>query len=297
MKKLIFALIIILATASTALAKGWTPETLPMVHLQDSTRYVCNPDGVLSQATVDSLDFMLRGLKNARGVESVLIVVKHIEGNDPYNFCMKLGNSYGVGNKDKRTGLIILLSTEDRAYQIITGRGLEGTLPDAACYDIEQTHMVPYLKEGEWDEAMLRTTMAISVLVLDDPTLNPPDEEVNPWGLLGVMGLVGGGIYGLRRASQKKCPKCGKRKLKRTEFVHIKSDALYQHYRASYLCKACGHTFSEKTKLTHSQVSSAAAAGAAGSTFHHGSSFGRSSSSGGSFGGGSFGGGGAGGRF
>lgn len=295
MKKLLFTLIVIIVAASTVKAEGWTPETLPMVHLQDSTRYVCNPDGVLSEAAVDSLDFMLRRLKNAKGIETVLVVVKHIEGDDPYEFCMQLGNSYGVGDKEKRTGLIVLLSTEDRSYQILTGRGLEGTLPDVECYNIEQEHMIPSLKEGDWDKAMIHTIMAISAVVLEDPSLTPKQDEGDPWLGLGIVGLIGGGIYGLRRLTKRKCPNCGKRKLKCTYYETTLLDDSYRHYKATYTCKACGHTFTENGKTPRGNRSGAAAAGAAGASYIRHSSGG--GFGGGSFGGGSFGGGGAGGRF
>lgn len=37
----------------------WTVDNLPMVHLQDARRYVCDPDGLLSVAARDSADRML----------------------------------------------------------------------------------------------------------------------------------------------------------------------------------------------------------------------------------------------
>ena len=59
----------------SASAKKWTPETLPMVHLQDAHRYVCNPDEVLHPSTVDSVDALLFALERDKGVETVVVVV------------------------------------------------------------------------------------------------------------------------------------------------------------------------------------------------------------------------------
>ena len=44
-------------------AEKWTAETLPMVYLQDARRHVCNPDGVLDEATVSSTDSLLTALE------------------------------------------------------------------------------------------------------------------------------------------------------------------------------------------------------------------------------------------
>ena len=53
-----------------------------MVHLKDARRYVCNPDGVLSQAAVDSTDLLLQALEKEKGVETVVVVVEEEEESD-----------------------------------------------------------------------------------------------------------------------------------------------------------------------------------------------------------------------
>ena len=151
-------------------AATYTPESLPIPYLQDKTQYVSNPDGFLSQEAVDSLNFWLGNMEAAHGVQTVLAVVEHIKGGDTYDFCMALGRKYGIGSKKQNSGLIILLSTGDRAYTILTGRGLEGTLPDAICKRIENHQMLPALREGDWDTAMLNTVRAITHYVDGDPS-------------------------------------------------------------------------------------------------------------------------------
>ena len=91
---------------------------------------VCNPDGVLSADATQRTNLLLKALEKDKGIQTVVVVVKQLEGDDPYQFGMDLARKYGIGNK-QRTGLIVILATEDRSYQILTGNGLEGTLPDA----------------------------------------------------------------------------------------------------------------------------------------------------------------------
>ena len=40
-------------------AKAYKVEEVPIVHLKDSANYVCNPDKVLPDATVQTIDTML----------------------------------------------------------------------------------------------------------------------------------------------------------------------------------------------------------------------------------------------
>ena len=156
----IITLLFILSAASSS-ARKWTPETLPMVHLKDATKYVCNPDGILKPATVDSADALLSALERDKGVQTVVVVVKQLEGDDPYSFGMALGKRYGIGDGKQRTGLILILATEDRSYQLLTGNGLEGTIPDAISRRIQNRVMVPELKKGDWDKAISNTLKSI----------------------------------------------------------------------------------------------------------------------------------------
>ena len=167
----------------------WTPETLPMVHLQDSTRYVCNPDGVLSVGTQHEVDALLLALEQAKGVETVVVVVKSIEGDAPYEFGMQLSRKYGIGSKEQNSGLIVILCTEDRSYQILTGRGLEGTLPDAICRRVQNQVMVPLLKQGLWDSAIAETMKTLDGIIRQDPTLmrTYAEEDIDPFVLVIII--------------------------------------------------------------------------------------------------------------
>ena len=75
----------------------WNAENIPIPFLQDSTQYVSNPDHVLTQQTVDHMNITLKRLDNELGVQSVVIVVNHIENDDPFRFAQDVGNKYGVG--------------------------------------------------------------------------------------------------------------------------------------------------------------------------------------------------------
>jgi uncharacterized protein len=80
-------------------AKEYTVKDIPVVHLQDSTRYVSNPDSLISDSTVMALDNMLHVLKGKTGIEVPVIVVTGIEGGDCFDFAVRIGKEWGVGQK------------------------------------------------------------------------------------------------------------------------------------------------------------------------------------------------------
>lgn len=303
MKRILIIAISLLLVA-LGRAETWNPETLPMVHLQDSTRWTCNPDDILFPSTVETLDSICTALEHAKGVQCVVVCVEHIEGDDPYVFNKDLFEKYGIGQAGADNGLVITLATLDRSYFISPGRGLEGTLPDAICKRIENAIMVPYLKEGDWDTALIGTLLAASQYIQGDDTLLKQAEEDQDGGgvagvllaLLGVGGLIGGATYTDYRARNRKCPHCGAKHAFRMSSEKVTEEGHWRHYHQIWTCKDCGYQ-EPKTK-TVDYLSSAAGGAAAGTTFGHSSR--RSSGGGfrgGSFGGGRYGGGGAGGRF
>ena len=99
MKRFRLLWLILFGLTATVLRAAWTPETLPMVHLADARRYVCNPDGLMSAAAVDSTDTVLHRLEREKGIESLVVIVRQIEGGDPYEFGMALARKYGVGSQ------------------------------------------------------------------------------------------------------------------------------------------------------------------------------------------------------
>ena len=282
----------------------WTPETLPMVHLQDSTRYVCNPDGVLSIPTQSEVDQILLALEQAKGVETVVVVVKSIEGDDPYEFGMQLARKYGVGSKEQNSGLIVILCTEDRSYQILTGRGLEGTLPDAICRRVQDQVMVPLLKEGLWDSAITETMKTLDGIIRQDPELMRTfaEEDVDPLVLVAIIAFMLLFVYSIYKAVElantRICPKCQQKTLVKTKTSLVRVKSSY-YARTQWRCKKCGHE-EQRDEPTHNP-NAGGMRGVPPIIFPFGGSrgggFGGGGFGGGSFGGGSFGGGGSGGRF
>jgi uncharacterized protein len=67
MKKL---LLFILAFFAVVIghAKEWTADNIPMAHLEDRTRYVCDPENLMSPADRDTADVYLRRLETQCGI-------------------------------------------------------------------------------------------------------------------------------------------------------------------------------------------------------------------------------------
>lgn len=137
----------------------WNAENILIPFLQDSTQYVSNPDHILTQQTVDHMNITLKRLDNELGVQSVVIVVNHIENDDPFRFAQDVGNKYGVGYGNK--GLMVVVGYQDHSINISPGRALEADLTDAECHRLEQQYVVPAMRAEMPDSAMFYLTEAL----------------------------------------------------------------------------------------------------------------------------------------
>ena len=138
---------------------AWNADNIPIPYLQDSTQYVSNPDSVLSQPAVDRMNVTLQRLNLDLGVQSVVIVVNHIENDDPFRFAQDVGNKYGVGYNDR--GLVIVVGYLDHSINMSPGRGLEADLTDAECHRLEQEYVVPAMRAEKPDSGMVYLVEAV----------------------------------------------------------------------------------------------------------------------------------------
>lgn len=279
----------------------YTPDNLPKVHLQDKTRYVTDPGNILDMAARDSIDRMLYRLEQQTGIQSVVAVVPSIGQEDCFDFCHQLLNSWGVGQKGKDNGLVILLVTDQRCIQFYTGYGLEGPLPDAICKRIQTREMIPYLKDNRWSEGMVAGVRATCAL-LDGSMENdaPAGEEDNDamTFIMVLFGFIAVGcilaVIAMRHAS--KCPHCGQHKLQRSYSRLVSRHNGVRTEDVTYTCRNCGHTVVRRQQSYDENYRGRGGSGpiifGGGGGFSGGGGFG-----GGSFGGGMGGGGGAGSRF
>ena len=288
-------LLFLLCIVLPANAKVYKVGDVPMVHLADRTRYVSNPDGILSASSVATIDSLLFALEEKTGIQVLVAVLGNIEGGDCFEFAYRLGKENGVGQKERDNGLVVLLSTGERCVRFATGYGLEGVMPDAICKRIQQQYMVEHFANGDWDAGMVAGMRAVCG-VLDGSMENLGDEDdgENLVALVIFMTMIFGGLAVILFAVwySSRCPKCRKHNIQRIDSQTIRGVDGCPMLVTTYICKNCGHTFTKRSKTVNSSGH-----GPHGGVIIGGGGFGRGGGFGGSFGGGSFGGGGAGSRF
>lgn len=162
---------VLVAAAALAQKQYYAPEDVPNIQLQNKNRYLSDPAQIIDAANAAHIDSTLQNLRATTGVQAAVVVLPNMDGDtDVDTYATDLFTLWGLGDKDKDNGLLLLVSVGDRKYVIRTGYGIEDALPDAICGRIERNVMVPAFKEGNYSGGIRAAVDNISS-VLSDPAL------------------------------------------------------------------------------------------------------------------------------
>lgn len=92
---------ILVPMALQAEGKAYTINDVPNVRHTNKSYYVSDPEHILSQETVNSINSMLYQLEIKTGVQTAVVVLPSIGDEDPFDFAYSLGRRWGVGKRAK----------------------------------------------------------------------------------------------------------------------------------------------------------------------------------------------------
>lgn len=117
--------------------------------------YVSDWAGVFSTEQKADLESRIGAVKQTNGAELAVVVVKSLQGGEIDDFAAKLFAQWGIGQKGKDNGVLLLAAMEDRKMRIEVGYGLEGVLTDAKTGRIQDEYIIPRFKEGNYAQGLL----------------------------------------------------------------------------------------------------------------------------------------------
>ncbi len=125
--------------------------------------------GFLSSSEAAQLEQKLQNFANESSNQIVIVVVDDIGGLEPWDYAVKLGEKWGVGQDKMENGVVILIKPTaneqgKRKSYIAIGKGLEAVIPDATAKQITDKELNSFLKKGEYFSALNNTTDAIMAL-------------------------------------------------------------------------------------------------------------------------------------
>ena len=163
--------------------------------------YVSDFANVVDAGTSAQIEQYCDRVKQATGVQMAVVTVDSTDGQPIADYANALFHKWGIGEKGKDNGVLLLLAANDRKSDVEVGYQLEAALPDAFALSVLR-EMRPSEKEGNYGQALMAGAAQIGQAVAQakgvtlDRQLTrraPPSDGRGgssiPWPLV-IVGIV-----------------------------------------------------------------------------------------------------------
>ena len=158
------------------------------------TGRVVDNAGLLSPQAEQTLTAELAELETKTGRQMVVATLPDLGGYEIEDYGYQLGRAWGIGDKTRNDGVLLLVAPNDKKVRIDVGYGLEGVLTDALSSVIIQEKILPAFRSGKMEEGVVAGAQAvIGQLSLPDDqakaiaTATPEPEVESESSLPGVI--------------------------------------------------------------------------------------------------------------
>lgn len=176
------------------------------------TGRVVDGANILSPQTRASLTTKLEALEAKTSRQLVIVTLPSLQGYEIEDYGYQLGRAWGIGEKGRNTGVLLIVAPAERRVRVEVGYGLEGVLTDALSTVILQQRVLPRFRAGDFEggvisgadalieqlslpEDQAKARAAASAQPQDGASGSPPTlilVLLGLWVALGLFGMITG---------------------------------------------------------------------------------------------------------
>ncbi|MBR4803529.1 MAG: TPM domain-containing protein [Bacteroidales bacterium] len=131
----------------------------------------------------DKMENRLESLDSSTGNQVVVVTLTDLDGYDnALDYGVAWGNAYGVGQKDKNNGVVIVVKVKNETKgetAIATGLGMEEILPDSTCQHIVDLEMIPHFKNNDYYTGIEAALDVVIPIVTGAKTSQDYEKTIN----------------------------------------------------------------------------------------------------------------------
>lgn len=194
--KLLLPIILLFSLINPVFAEGQIPSK-PHTNI-----YVKDYAGIISPEIEREILRLGSELDQKTTAQLVVVTVDSFEGIPREDYALNLFRTWGIGDKEKNNGVLLLISYNDRQSRIEVGYGLEGALPDGKTGRIQDNYLIPYFKEGDYTGGIYNTYVALAGEIAEEyqttisgdfpvPPTTAQTKSLPPWAIpVIVVGIL-----------------------------------------------------------------------------------------------------------
>ena len=109
-----------------------------------------------------ALEQKLRNFNDTSSTQIAIVTVPTLQGYAPSDYAQRLAEKWGVGQKGKDNGVLLLIKPKSRTEKgqvaIAVGYGLEGVIPDAIASRIIRNEIIPEFQQNNYYRGINKAT-------------------------------------------------------------------------------------------------------------------------------------------
>src|SRR5438045_5461265 len=115
-------------------------------------RYFNDYAGVVSKEAAQRFNEQLAQFERETSDQVVVAVFPKMQSDsDIADYTQRVAQAWGVGQKQRRNGVVLFVFAQDRKMFIQVGYGLEGALPDITAFDITENRIKPHFRNNDYE--------------------------------------------------------------------------------------------------------------------------------------------------
>lgn len=130
---------------NTAFAKLEVPAAPPLERpIIDQTESLANED-------IDRIAQLINAERQKKSFQIGVLMISTLGSDDSLEeYSLKVARQWGIGDKKKSNGVLLLIAKNDRKMRIEVGNGMEGSLTDARASQIIRNTIAPKFRSGDY---------------------------------------------------------------------------------------------------------------------------------------------------
>ena len=119
-----------------------------------STEYVNDYSKVLDEESLKYIASMGKELEDKTSAQEVVVVIDSLNGRDIEGYANELFKNWGIGQKEKNNGLLILVAIKDKKWRVEVGKGFDSSITSAYSAGVMNAVAKTSFKDGKYGEGI-----------------------------------------------------------------------------------------------------------------------------------------------
>ena len=131
--------------SGTAFAKLQIPAAPPL------DRPIVDQTKTLSDGDIARISNLINAERQKKSFQIGVLMIPTLGSDDSLEeYSLKVARQWGIGDKKKSNGVLLLIAKNDRKMRIEVGNGMEGSLTDARASQIIRNTIAPKFRSGDY---------------------------------------------------------------------------------------------------------------------------------------------------